>query len=135
MSDLLLFSLLGFAVVLLFYISSQALRRRTDARPRVFPPGPKPDFLTGNLRHLGVNDSRWLKFSEWKRIYGRPPRLFYLTTPGLLMSRTLIEGDIVHLCIFGQHIVILNSYESATDLLTKRGTHSGRPSTVMIGEM
>ena len=46
-------------------------------------------------------------------------------------------GDIVHLHMFGQHIIIVNSHEVAVDLYDKRGAiYSNRPhlpSTEIVG--
>src|ERR1700728_230496 len=50
------------ALVLLFCIHAQESRLR--------PPGPKPRWFIGNTI---PNDRRWLKFDEWRKIYGMSP--------------------------------------------------------------
>ena len=41
-------------------------------------------------------------------------------------------GDVVHIDVLGQHIVVLNSSQACEDLLVKRGsTYSDRPAFTM----
>ena len=45
-------------------------------------------------------------------------------------------GDIVHLEVFNQHIIILNSMKAVNDLLEQRSTiYSSRPAAVMTSEL
>ncbi|KAI0793615.1 CyP450 monooxygenase [Fomes fomentarius] len=45
---------------------------------------------------------------------------------------TIISGDIVHLKIFGQHTILLGTYQAARDLLDKRSViYSDRPPLIM----
>ena len=54
----------------------------------------------------------------------------------VLRMLRLFEGDINHVRIFGQPLVVLNSFEAARDLLEKRGAiYSGRPRLVLFSEM
>ena len=78
-----------------------------------YPPGPKPLPLLGNL--LDVPSSYyWLTYAVWAKKY----------------------GDINHISVFGQHIVILNSIEACTDLLEKRSAkYSDRPRFPMMNEL
>lgn len=47
-----------------------------------------------------------------------------------------IEGSIVHFFGLGKHIVVLNSYNAAYDLLFRRSaTYSDRPTWPMLGEV
>lgn len=41
------------------------------------------------------------------------------------------EGDVIHLKVLGQHIVIVNSAKAARDLFEKR-VHSDRPPMAMV---
>ncbi|KDQ13798.1 hypothetical protein BOTBODRAFT_360742 [Botryobasidium botryosum FD-172 SS1] len=86
-------------VVVLFH-----WRERHLANPRnlPLPPGPKPEPIIGNARH--IPEESWLKFTEWRDIY----------------------GDIVHLNILGTRIVVLSSYEACADLF-KKAIYSDRP--------
>lgn len=92
---------------LLLYVSHR--RQRGVAAP--LPPGPRPLPILGNALQIpSSTDRSWLKFSEWAKQY----------------------GDVVHLNILGQPIIILSSIGAATDLLVKRGAiYSDRPRFTM----
>lgn len=50
------------------------------------------------------------------------------------LSRT--GSDIVYLNVLGSHIVVINSFEAARDLLDRKGVlYSSRPRLVMIKEL
>ncbi|KAJ7290010.1 cytochrome P450 [Mycena rebaudengoi] len=85
------------------------------ARPAklCLPPGPKGYPLIGNLLEL-PRSHEWLTYSKWATVY----------------------GQILHLNIMGQPMIILSAVESATDLLDKRSsTYSDRPHLVMAGDL
>ncbi|KDQ13799.1 hypothetical protein BOTBODRAFT_33236 [Botryobasidium botryosum FD-172 SS1] len=87
---------LGCAIlVLVFMLFYRRERRLSNPRNLPLPPGPKPEPIIGNARH--IPEESWLKFTEWKDVY----------------------GDIIHLSTLGTRIVILNSYKACTDLLEK----------------
>lgn len=45
-------------------------------------------------------------------------------------------GDVVHVSVFGQPIVALNSYEVIEDVIVKHSSKfSGRPELTMCGEL
>ena len=47
-----------------------------------------------------------------------------------------ITGDIVHLEVFGQHVIVLNSAKAAKDLFERRSSiYSSRPFAVMLSEL
>ena len=49
---------------------------------------------------------------------------------------TCRPGDVVHLEIFGKHMIILNTFEAAQDLMEKRSAiYSDRPRFVMLAEL
>ncbi|KAF8968747.1 cytochrome P450 [Flammula alnicola] len=78
-----------------------------------FPPGPRPLPIIGNVFQIPT-DNQEEKFAEWGAIY----------------------GDVVHIRIFGQPIVILNSIQAARDLLDKRSSiYSDRPRFVLFSEL
>ncbi|KDQ08522.1 hypothetical protein BOTBODRAFT_563706 [Botryobasidium botryosum FD-172 SS1] len=47
----------------------------------------------------------WVRFAEWKRLY----------------------GDMIHLTLLGDHVLVLNSYEGCIDLLGQRAIYASRP--------
>jgi len=74
------------------------------------PPGPKPLPLIGNLLEIPTEE-QWLTATEWSKQY----------------------GEVVHVNAIGQHLVYLNSYEAANDLLELRSAnYSDRLVTEMI---
>ena len=92
---------------------SWVYRRKANPMSLPYPPGPKPLPLLGNLLDA-PSSYYWLTYADWAKKY----------------------GDINHISIFGQHIVILNSIEACTDLLEKRSAkYSDRPRLPMINEL
>lgn len=77
------------------------------------PPGPPPKPLLGNLLDM-PSQKEWLTFAEWGRKW----------------------GGIVSVSIFGQQLVILNSYKQAIEMLDKKSSiYSDRPIMPMGGEL
>ncbi|KAJ7639244.1 cytochrome P450 [Roridomyces roridus] len=78
-----------------------------------FPPGPKGTFLLGNALDL-PQSKPWVTFAEWAKTY----------------------GPIVHLSVFGKHIIVLNDLKYAIDILDKKSRiYSNRPKLIMGGEL
>ncbi|KIM31146.1 hypothetical protein M408DRAFT_327438 [Serendipita vermifera MAFF 305830] len=101
--------------IAIFTASVVALHLRKSNRkpgPETFP-GPKPDFLLGNIRQFPR--SHWKDvFKAWKDEY----------------------GDVVHLGMPGTSILILNRWEDAEELLAKRANiWSGRPPNRLVNEL
>lgn len=85
-------------------------RWRRSASHYPLPPGPQPLPLLGNALDM-PKDYWWLKFAEWSKQY----------------------GDVVHLNVLGQHIVILDSVEATKELLDRRSAiYSDRPHMPMV---
>ncbi|KAI0063334.1 cytochrome P450 [Artomyces pyxidatus] len=79
-----------------------------------YPPGPRPDPIIGNLRHMQF---KWMYklFAEWTKV---------------------CKSDVIHVSLFGRSIIFLNSYKACSDLLDKRSTiYSDRPRVPMVGEL
>ncbi|KAH9944416.1 CyP450 monooxygenase [Epithele typhae] len=72
-----------------------AIYRRPQTLP--LPPGPKPRPLVGNALDL-PHTKQFLAFDQWAKDY----------------------GDIVHISLLGQPVIVLNSAEAVTDLLERR---------------
>ena len=94
----------------------------------VLPPGPPKAPILGNRLQM-PKERPWLKYAQWTEEYGKS----YLA-----MSRKLILhfrlGDIVHVRVFNQHLIILSNYEDATRLMHE-AKYSDRLQTVMIHEL
>ncbi|KAI6123760.1 cytochrome P450 [Pisolithus croceorrhizus] len=81
--------------------------------PAPFPPGPKSLPLLGNLLDM-PSEKQWLTFHNWANKF----------------------GDMTHLEIFGQHIIILNSAKAAVEMLEKKSSiYSDHPVLPMGGEL
>lgn len=53
-----------------------------------------------------------------------------------IVTNVVNLGDLVHLSALGQSIVIINSYEVANELLSKRAAlYSDRPKSVLLSTM
>lgn len=92
------------------YLVKQAFSKKNLAP---YPPGPAGWPLIGNISdipHIKV----WLTFAEWGKKY----------------------GDISHVEVLGQHIIVLNSIKTAMELLDKKSpVYSDRPVRPMGGEL
>ncbi|QRV90769.1 cytochrome P450 family protein [Ceratobasidium sp. AG-Ba] len=77
------------------------------------PPGPSGNILLWTLKEFKSNQ-RWRVFAEWSKLY----------------------GDVIHTKVLGRSFVILNSKQSADDILVKQSTSTcGRPRFVMACEL
>ncbi|KAF8216822.1 cytochrome P450 [Mycena galopus ATCC 62051] len=75
-----------------------------------FPPGPRRTPILGNLYDMPT-ELPWITYMDWGKQY----------------------GDVVHAEVFGNHILIVNSFKAAMELLEKRALiYSDRPSIPMI---
>jgi hypothetical protein len=110
------------------YLVKQAFSKKT---PASYPPGPRGWPLIGNIRDI-PQIKPWLTFAEWGKKYGecvKSPNSRYISAP----CRT---GDISHVEVLGQHIIVVNSVKSAMDMLDKKGAvYSDRPVLPMGGEL
>ncbi|KAF8154861.1 putative monooxygenase [Crassisporium funariophilum] len=85
----------------------------TSGRKSNLPPGPRRLPVIGNVHQMPTS-SPWKAFSEWGKKY----------------------GDIMHVDIFGQSMVVINSTQMAKDLLDKRSNiYSDRPHFIFAGDM
>ncbi|KAJ2930257.1 hypothetical protein H1R20_g6805, partial [Candolleomyces eurysporus] len=97
------------AIGTLFYTIN---RRRKPSLP--LPPGPKGLPLVKNLFQI-PSEIQWVKYHEWS---------------------TELNTDIIHLQAAGIHIIVLDKYEVAVDLLESRSSiYSGRPRLAMLTEL
>ncbi|KAI0730583.1 cytochrome P450 [Earliella scabrosa] len=90
------------------------LRQRSIPRER-FPPGPQGQFLVGNLADIPSGGYEWDAYGALGKRCG---------------------NDVVYMKALGSHLLVLNSFEAARDLLDKKGAlYSSRPRLVMINEL
>ncbi|KAG0699886.1 hypothetical protein DFH29DRAFT_1013253, partial [Suillus ampliporus] len=80
-------------------------RALTKKNPAPYPPGPPGWPLVGNVADM-PHIKPWLTFAEWGKRY----------------------GDLSHIEILGQHIIVVNSVKTAIDMLDKKSAvYSDRP--------
>ncbi|KAG1753726.1 cytochrome P450 [Suillus paluster] len=85
----------------------------TTKNPAPYPPGPPGRPLIGNIPDM-PQVKPWLTFTEWGKKY----------------------GDISHVEVLGQHIMVLNSVKTAVEMLEKKSSvYSDRPVLPMGGEL
>ncbi|KAI0948586.1 hypothetical protein AcV7_009286 [Taiwanofungus camphoratus] len=78
---------------------------------RPLPPGPPGIPFLKNVFDW-TQHSPWFRFTEWKETY----------------------GDLVHINLLGQHIVIMNSFATSRDVM-EQSTYADRPHFTMAGEL
>jgi hypothetical protein len=107
-------AVLGFCLAIAYL-----LVRRKKHGEYPLPPGPKGLPIIGNLLDMPTSDE-WVTFQKWSKDFGSNlfPSPFSESHrhPDLLS----LGSDVVHISIFGTHIVILNSAKAASDLLDGR---------------
>ncbi|KAG1877091.1 cytochrome P450 [Suillus tomentosus] len=93
----------GISCILALVVVSHLTRRRVYPLP--LPPGPPPLPFFGNALQLDTKRP-WLTYTAWGKTYGK----------------------IIHSCIFGIDLIIINSETIARELLDRRsGNYSTRP--------
>ena len=101
------------------------------------PPGPKGFPIIGNFGQVPAERSE-VQFAKWSKELSEliPSRLSLFQSwwcSAAIGTDANIESDIIYLNLLGQPVVVLNSVQSAVDLLEKRGAiYSDRPSFVVI---
>lgn len=97
-----------------------------------FPPGPKPLPVIGNLLDI-PHGKEWLVYQQWAHKYGKQR---FRKNHWVLSWTGRLSGDVMHVEAFGQHIIILNSAETAIELFERRSsTYSDRPEAVMANNL
>ena len=116
MSAFLSFSITVFIALLLWkYVTS-----RKQHGP--YPPGPKPKPIIGNSLDIPTTDLANV-YTAWGKEYNS--ELNDLFCP---FANIRGIGSIIHASALGSHIVVLNKFEDAEELLEKRAAiYSDRP--------
>lgn len=152
-SQLLVAAALGLVVVALYF------RKDSTSNPRRLPPppGPKPDPIVRLFfKHPQAIDhsspfclaclvdrqrSTYTAHGFMVAVHGMERDLWYENHSFERVSlRHLtviahVTGDIVHLQALGQHIIVINSYKVASELLGQKLAYADRPAFQMIGEL
>ncbi|KAF4599322.1 hypothetical protein EYR40_006414 [Pleurotus pulmonarius] len=102
-----------FTLIAVLYLRQRFSKRGTEYTWPL-PPGPKRLPFIGNLldmpKHL-----EWVTFRKWARD---------------------LDSDIIHIDLMGNHVIILDSFEAANDLLEKRSSrYSSRTQFTMANEL
>lgn len=121
--DLPLSSLAAVGLVLVLF---SVYSRRTA---RKLPPGPRGQFLVGNLRDAPRPPEEWKAYAAMSKEYG-----------GILRERCchrvltfVILGPVMYLRVLTKDVIVLNTMQAATDLLEKRSAiYSDRPPLPMV---
>lgn len=66
--------LLGLVIAAVFYV--WARQQQTNTTKRVYPPGPKPLWLIGNILDLTAREL-WLRVTNWSNQFGKSLPLSY----------------------------------------------------------
>lgn len=105
------------------------LRWKARARGLPLPPGPIGWPFVGNWFDMPAFKP-WLGFRDMRARYGECTR----TTGALNQDLTILHaGDMVHLRIMNQHILVVGNAQLATELLEKRSANtSDRPLDVAL---
>ncbi|KAG9224423.1 hypothetical protein CCMSSC00406_0009465 [Pleurotus cornucopiae] len=109
---LLFYASLAVSIPLLVWNSTKSNRKTP------LPPGPPADPLIGHLLRFPSENAE-LAFHEWSKQYGK-----------------LLSCDVIHLCVLGRSIIVLDSHQAAMDLLEKRSAlYSDRPRFIVFDLM
>jgi len=102
----------------------------TKKNPAPYPPGPPGWPLVGNISDM-PQVKPWLTFAEWGKKYGK-----CLLSCQNLAFQLRATGDISHIELMGQHIIVVNSLKTTLEMLDKKSSvYSDRPLLPMVGEL
>jgi hypothetical protein len=125
-----LISLNVFFLALFFFLVKRFVQRKPGDRK--LPPGPSGYPIIGNLLDW-PSSKEWETYTKWAEIYGEHKIIPCLHDR---ISDLCTLGDIVHVNLMGQHIILLNSIEATTALFhQKANLYCDRPHLTFAGEL
>jgi hypothetical protein len=111
-----------FAAFALLVFLKFAIDKLSSVRHGPYPPGPKPKPLIGNMFDFPIKEASEV-YMEWGRKYGST-----LIISLAFKSHNVDPGDVLYGSAFGNHVVILNKWKDAEELLENRSAkYSDRP--------
>jgi hypothetical protein len=81
---------------------------------RPYPPGPKPKPIIGNALEIPTTDLGNV-YAAWGKKYNSELNELFCR-----LANVLAIGSIIHASALGSHVVVLNKFEDAEELLEKR---------------
>lgn len=121
------------ASVILSLVLWHLLSKKSKGNPQglPLPPGPRPLPLIGNALDM-PKDYPWKTFQQWCKQYGMSRVFGHL----YCSPKTGSSGDLVHVNVFGQPIIVVGSAEVAYDLFERRSSiYSGRGHSTMVVDL
>lgn len=95
-------------------------RRSRPALP--LPPGPPGLPLIGNALQV-PSGFQWLTYTKWAKTWGVLRLPFTCSAIALTVFFLVHTGDIIHVTVFGQPIIVISSLEIANELFEKRSSN------------
>lgn len=130
-------AVLGLAVVFLSAAYRILCQVRDRGRPPL-PPSPPPEFLLGHYRTVPEDAAfKWYdeRAKEYSMALERQSHHHRRGANNWIPLTTPTESDVLFFQTFGTKWIVLNSLQSATELLERRGSnYADRPRFVMFEE-